>query len=78
MRPVSRGHSRRGQRTETILTEHIDQLHLVSEVLVKFEKVDKDQFESLMTTGKLPEELVETKVENTDEIAETTKTSDNA
>ncbi len=65
------------KRTETILTEHIDQLHLVSEVLVKLEKIDKEQFESLMKTGKLPEEFVETKVENTDEIAETTETSDN-
>ncbi len=66
------------KRTETILTEHIDQLHLVSEVLVKLEKVDKEQFESLMTTGKLPEENAEPTVENTEEIAETTETSDNA
>ncbi len=65
------------KRTETILTEHIDQLHLVSEVLVKLEKIDKEQFESLMTTGNLPEEITETKVENTDEIVETTETSDN-
>ena len=66
------------KRTETILTEHIDQLHLVSEILVKLEKVDKEQFESLMTTGKLPEENAEPTVENTEEIAETTETSDNA
>jgi cell division protease FtsH len=65
------------KRTETILTEHIDQLHLVSDVLVKLEKIDKEQFESLMTAGKLPEEIIETKVENADEIIETTGTSDN-
>ena len=47
------------KRTEAILTEHIDQLHLVSEVLIKLEKIDREQFESLMTTGALPEEKVE-------------------
>ena len=66
------------KRTETILTEHIDQLHIVSEVLVKLEKIDKEQFESLMSTGKLPEENVETTVENTEEITETTESADNA
>ena len=65
------------KRTETILTEHIDQLHTVSEVLVRLEKIDKVQFESLMVTGKLPEENVETTVENTEEIAETTENTDN-
>ncbi len=65
------------KRTETILTEHIDQLHTVSEVLVKLEKIDKEQFESLMTTGKLPEENVETTVENAEEIAEITESTDN-
>ncbi len=65
------------KRTETILTEHIDQLHLVSDVLVKLEKIDKEQFESLMSTGKLPEENVETTIENNEEITETTETSDN-
>ncbi|MBQ4572434.1 MAG: ATP-dependent zinc metalloprotease FtsH [Clostridia bacterium] len=61
-------------RTEKILTEHLDQLHLVSKVLIDLEKIDKEQFESLMTTGSLPEEKVEIPatetVENT-EIAET-------
>ena len=61
-------------RTEKILTEHLDHLHLVSKVLIDLEKIDKEQFESLMTTGSLPEEKVEIPatetVENT-EIAET-------
>ncbi|MGN1160701.1 MAG: ATP-dependent zinc metalloprotease FtsH, partial [Candidatus Fimenecus sp.] len=42
-------------RTEKILTEHIDQLHLLAETLVKLEKVNEEQFNSLMETGKLPE-----------------------
>ena len=65
------------KRTETILTEHIDQLHTVSEVLVRLEKIDKEQFESLMSTGILPEENVETTVENAEEIAEITESTDN-
>ena len=66
------------KRTETILTEHIDQLHVVAEALIKLEKIDKEQFESLMTTGELPqepvkEETVET-VENTEVVEENTVT----
>lgn len=49
-------------RTEKILTEHIDQLHLLAETLVKLEKVNEEQFNSLMETGKLPE----TEEENTE------------
>ncbi len=59
------------KRTETILREHIDQLHLVSEVLIKLEKIDREQFESLMTTGALPQEKVEEVVENVEEITVT-------
>ena len=69
------------KRTETILKEHIDQLHLVSEVLVKLEKIDREQFESLMTIGALPEEKVEetieTAVEETVQSAETTENDEN-
>ena len=74
------------KRTETILKEHIDQLHLVSEALIKLEKIDKEQFESLMTNGTLPQEKVfetedeteATIVENTVENKETTENIDNA
>lgn len=67
------------KRAEKILTEHIDQLHIVSEALIKLEKIDKEQFESLMTTGELPivpekntkEELAET-VEIAEEVVEET------
>ncbi len=55
------------KRAEKILTEHIDQLHIVSEALIKLEKIDKEQFESLMTTGELPQEKVP---EKTKEIAQ--------
>ncbi len=42
-------------RTEKILSDHIDQLHLVAETLVKLEKVNAEQFASLMGTGALPQ-----------------------
>ena len=77
------------KRTEAILTEHIDQLHIVSEALIKLEKIDKEQFESLMTTGELPQEKVSEKTEEiipetevieetVEEINENTENSDNA
>ncbi len=71
------------KRAEKILAEHIDQLHLVSEALIKLEKIDKEQFESLMTTGALPEDKIEEIVEITDEIVapetvENTQTTENS
>lgn len=71
-------------RTEKILNEHIDKLHLVAETLVKLEKINEEQFNSLMENGALPEiqeekpfedENAETKAENTleDTVAENTK-----
>lgn len=60
------------KRTEKILTEHINQLHTVSEALIRLEKIDKEQFESLMTTGALPVEQVKT--ENADDFVESTQT----
>ena len=70
------------KRTEAILKEHIDQLHIVSEALIKLEKIDKEQFESLMTTGALPEDKVEEIApvieEKTVEEAEVTENSENS
>lgn len=43
-------------RTEKILTEHIDKLHLVAKTLVKLEKINEEQFNSLMEHSCLPEE----------------------
>ena len=72
-------HLKEYNKADRILTEHIDQLHIVSEALIKLEKIDKEQFESLMTTGELPivpekdtkEELAET-VELAEEVVEET------
>lgn len=81
------------ERTEKILSEHIDQLHLIAENLVKLEKVNEEQFTSLMEKGELPEEKpvipetpAEEKPEETAEIteenveasAENTENGDNA
>ena len=46
-------------RTENILTEHIDKLHLVAQTLVKLERINGEQFTALMETGELPEESKE-------------------
>ena len=64
-------------RTETILTEHIDQLHLVSDALIKLERIDKEQFLSLMTTGALPQENNESEAVETVENTENTETEEN-
>ncbi len=67
------------ERTEKILSEHIDKLHLLAETLVKLEKVNEEQFVSLMEKGELPEEkeqvnaefLEEAETEQTEKIEET-------
>ena len=64
-------------RTETILTEHIDQLHLVSDALIKLERIDKEQFLSLMTTGALPQENNESEAVETVENTENTEIEEN-
>ncbi len=70
------------KRTEIILKEHIDQLHIVSEALIKLEKIDKEQFESLMTTGALPDEKIEETMEiiaeETVDNKDTTENNENA
>ncbi len=65
------------KRAEDILSEHIDQLHLVSKVLIDLEKIDKEQFESLMTTGALPVENNEVSVTETGEDTEIAETVEN-
>lgn len=65
-------------RTEKILNEHIDKLHLVAETLVKLEKINEQQFNSLMENGVLPEEpekkVFEEKKAEAEEKAEEDKT----
>lgn len=68
------------KRTEKILNEHIDKLHLVAETLVKLEKINEKQFNGLMENGVLPEEpekkVFEEKNADTDVNAEE-KTEEN-
>ncbi len=59
------------KRTEQILTEHVDKLHLLAETLVKLEKVNEEQFLSLMENGALPEEKEVKEPETIEEITET-------
>ncbi len=65
-------------RTEEILNEHIDKLHLVAETLVKLEKINEQQFKGLMENGVLPEEseeiVFEDKNDEMEEKAEEDKT----
>ena len=58
------------KRTEQILTEHVDKLHLLAETLVKLEKVNEEQFVSLMENGALPEEKEVKEPETVEEITE--------
>lgn len=60
-------------RTEKILNEHIDKLHLVAETLVKLEKINEEQFNSLMENGTLPEEKTETAEDAAEETTENTE-----
>ena len=43
------------KKTETILTEHFDKLELVANTLLEREKINGEEFLSLMNDGKLPE-----------------------
>ena len=43
-------------RTEKILTDHIDKLHELAQYLIKYEKIDGDKFNRLME-GKLTEDI---------------------
>ena len=46
-------------RTEKILTEHMDSLHLVANALLEREKLEGDEFKTLLETGSLPAEADE-------------------
>ncbi|WP_253287389.1 ATP-dependent zinc metalloprotease FtsH [Clostridium bornimense] len=58
-------------RSETILIENMDKLHLVAKALLEKEKLEADEFESLVSTGKYPdgssvEEVLEENKESAD------------
>ncbi len=50
-------------RTNTILTEHIDKLHDVANALLAKEKIEADEFNRIMVGEKLNEEVLESKTE---------------
>ncbi|NLF29162.1 MAG: ATP-dependent zinc metalloprotease FtsH, partial [Clostridiales bacterium] len=56
-RLVSEGYS----RAEAILTEHMDQLHALAELLLDREKLDFEEFKAFMETGKVPDSPPEPK-----------------
>lgn len=64
------------ERTEKILTEHIDKLHAVAKALVEREKIDAEQFKILMEGGTLPPvPAIEKKEEKTDDSDDSKKTA---
>ena len=61
------------ERTEKILTDHMDKLHDVAQYLIKYEKIDGDKFDKLMK-GELEENVEEPKtLPNVDEVKEETE-----
>lgn len=71
-------------KTEKILNEHFDKLELVAQTLLSNEKINAEEFVSLMTEGKLPETEAESEkirqdneIQNaSDEIAVSEKTEE--
>ena len=53
------------EKSEKILTDHMDQLHFLAKYLMKFEKIDDVDFEKLMK-GEMDESILETEKEDTD------------
>ena len=63
--------------TESILKEHYDKLELIAETLISREKINGEEFISLMETGALPvEETIETTSVVTDEEIDTVQTEE--
>ena len=61
-------------RTEKILTEHMDKLHELAQYLIKYEKIDGEKFAKLMN-GELQENTDEPEtLPNVDEVKETPDT----
>ena len=61
-------------RTEKILTEHMDKLLELAQYLIKYEKIDGEKFAKLMN-GELPEDTEEPEtLPNVDEVKETPDT----
>ncbi len=61
-------------RTEKILTDHMDKLHELAQYLIKYEKIDGDKFDKLMK-GELEDDSEEPEtLPNIDEVKETPDT----
>lgn len=61
-------------RTEKILTDHMDKLHELAQYLIKYEKIDGEKFDKLMK-GELQEDTEEPEtLPNVDEVKETPDT----
>ena len=61
-------------RTEKILTDHMDKLHELAQYLIKYEKIDGDKFDKLMK-GELNEDTAEPEtLPNVDEVKENSDT----
>lgn len=61
-------------RTEKILTDHMDKLHELAQYLIKYEKINGEKFAKLMN-GELPEDTEEPEtLPNVDEVKETPDT----
>ena len=57
-------------RTEKILTEHMDSLHLVANALLEREKLEGDEFKTLLETGSLPAEADEAAEQTDAQVSE--------
>ncbi len=58
-------------RTEKILSDNMDKLHIIAEVLMVKEKIDGKDFENLMNGTVTKEEFLGVEEEKTDLLAET-------
>lgn len=66
------------KKTEKILTEHFDKLELVANTLLEKEKINSEEFTSLMEKGKMPDEISHLTVDEIPESNSETESTPNA
>ncbi len=64
------------EQAETLLKEHIDQLHLVAQYLIKNEKIDGEKFDKLMKGELLDDEPVKEVKDRIDDITDNSEVKD--
>ena len=64
------------EQAETVLKEHIDQLHLVAQYLIKNEKIDGEKFDKLMKGELLDDEPVKEVKDRIDDITDNSEVKD--